>query len=86
MKHRNLLGIGTEAEYLKAADTFLGGKLPADVMECTRRRDGDRLRFRESTQEYGVLKSDGTIRIYYVCNGGRPRRTAGWFQGKCAEQ
>jgi hypothetical protein len=81
VKHRALLGVGSEADYLARADAFLGAPLPKDVLECDRNSDGDRLRFRISTQEYGVLRPDGFIRTYYVCDG--TSRDKRWFGSKC---
>lgn len=81
VKHQGLLGVATEADYLARADAFLGAPLPGDVLECVRASDGDCLRFRISTQEYGVLRTDGFIRTYYMCDG-RPRDKR-WFGSRC---
>jgi hypothetical protein len=82
VKHHTLLGVTTEADYLARADAFLGGPCPADVLECFRKSDGDRLRFRVSTQEFGVCKPNGVIRTYYVRTPGTMDET--WFWRKCA--
>ena len=84
-RHHSLLGIGSEAEYLTRADEFLGAARPPDVLECVK-RDGDILRFRISTQEYGVLRPDRIIRTYHIRNGaGNPKRNKAWFLGKCGK-
>jgi len=82
-KHHALLGVATEADYLSKADTFMGAPLANGILECYRASDGDKLRFCPATQEYGVLRPDGVIRTYYMCNGVRPRRDARWFNSRC---
>jgi filamentous hemagglutinin len=58
-------GVATEAEYLELADAFLGGPLnPALTRQCIR-RNGDRLRYNEFTEEFGILRIDGVIKTYY---------------------
>ena len=82
-RHGALLRVATEAEYLSKADDFLGAPKPSDVLECTRKSDGDRLRFRISTQEFGILRSDGVIRTYHIRVSQSGPLNQRWFNSRC---
>jgi hypothetical protein len=80
-KHGGLLGVGSEADYLQRADTFLGTTpCPVAVLEG-KRANGDTVRLNLTTQEFGALRADGTIRTYHIRSGApRDRR---WFAKQC---
>jgi hypothetical protein len=52
-------------EYERKADEFLLGALRAGAEECVR-SNGDRVRFDQRTDEFGVLSGVGFIRTYMI--------------------
>ena len=65
-RHKDEFGVTTEQEYLALADTFCGGPLNTLLMfECTRKRDGNILRYNTSTDEFGVRTPDNYIITYF---------------------
>jgi hypothetical protein len=62
------LGCAINLTYEAKADAFLGGPLGVAVAECTR-PNGDRVRYNQVTQEFGVLRQDGTIATYLILSG-----------------
>lgn len=86
-KHGALLGATTEMEYLDLADQFFG-KNSADphLHDCTR-SNGDKVRYNDATEEWGVIRSDGVIRTYYILTDALRRYGSGWayFQAECAK-
>ena len=83
LRHGALVGAATEAEYQSMADHFLGAPKPTDELECTRKSDGDLLRFRVSTQEFGILRSDGVIRTYHIRVSQSGPLNHRWFNSRC---
>jgi pyocin large subunit-like protein len=81
VKHGVRLGVATEAEYLMKADLFLGGPLTSGTTPCVRVSDGDRLRFNERAQLFGVLIADNHIRTFYKFTP--PPRDFRWFSSQC---
>ena len=63
------------------ADVFLGGPIANDVAEFTR-LGGDRVRYNQTTQEFGVITSTGTIKTYFILTGS-PVRNRAYFCGIC---
>jgi pyocin large subunit-like protein len=63
-RHGAEFGISTEAEYAKAAASFLCRPKRATTIERQRSK-GDVVRFDPSTDEFGIVAADGTIRTYY---------------------
>ncbi len=55
-------GVITEAEYFKLADDFCGGVKEANTQEHIRSYDGAVLRYNKTTNEFGIVGSDGFIR------------------------
>ena len=66
-KHGSDFGALTASEYENQAASFLSDPDNADVLQFTR-KGGDIVRFNPSTDEFGVLGSDGTIHTYYRPN------------------
>ena len=56
--------IGNEQDYLQAAEAFLNGPIGANTLECNRPQGG-RVRYDTVTQEYAVVRADGTIATYF---------------------
>lgn len=68
-RHGALLGAKTELEYLHLADEFFGIPVPSGsvhLFECTRAKDGDKIRYDDQTKRFGVLSKDNVIRTFYV--------------------
>jgi RHS repeat-associated protein len=64
-RHGSDFGASTAVEYETMASDFLTGDLQSGVLEGTR-PNGDVVRFNPTTDEFGVIKSDGlTIKTYY---------------------
>ena len=86
-KHSAVLGVTTEQEYLERADAFCAGDKSNEVAECTRQRDGDRIRYNRTTEEYGVLRSDNIIRTYYKLTVAIAKYGSGYayFIAECAK-
>ena len=63
-RHGQDFGATSELEYERQADRFLNGPKTVDIQEKTR-VNGDRIRFNDRTAEYGVAKSDDSIRTYF---------------------
>ena len=64
---RHGAGVNTtsEAEYVAAADVFLGGpRDPQTTLECIR-ANRDVIRYNQVTQEFGLLSSRRIIRTYF---------------------
>jgi pyocin large subunit-like protein len=57
----------TKDEYLQRARAFFAAEAP-DIEE--KDRDGDLLRYRHSTNEFGVLSEDRVIRTYFIPSSG----------------
>lgn len=62
--HGPEFGAATEVEYEELADRFLAGPRGLGTLECARVR-GDIVRFNPTTDEFGVISSDGIIRTYF---------------------
>jgi pyocin large subunit-like protein len=63
-RHRFDFGYADELEYERAADAMMAEPLSADLHEGVR-PEGDRVRYRISTNEFVVLRADGFLRTYY---------------------
>jgi hypothetical protein len=63
-RHGNDFGAMTSDEYAQRADKFLNRAASAGTLE-TVRPNGDIVRYDPTTDEFGIVKSDGTIRTYY---------------------
>jgi hypothetical protein len=63
--HGTDFGAKSAAEYELQANRFLNDPKPPGVLEKTRPGSGDIVRYNPTTQEFGVVKPDGTIRTYY---------------------
>ena len=63
-RHGGDFGARTAAEYEQMADRFLTGPRPEGVLERVR-PNGDVVRFDPSTDAFGVVSQDGTIRTFY---------------------
>lgn len=65
IKHGMEFGVSTAAEYETLADRFMGGPKTASVHECSRKKDGDILRFDATTDFFGAMKVGNVIRTLY---------------------
>lgn len=63
-QHGTDFGASNAQEYELMADAFLGGPLPPDIHECTRKQ-GDKIRYCVKSQQYGVIDPNESIRTYY---------------------
>jgi pyocin large subunit-like protein len=63
-EHGDDFSASSAIEYEEMADIFLGGDKPETVHECAR-PEGTRLRYDRSSEAFGVLGLDGTIRTYF---------------------
>jgi filamentous hemagglutinin len=63
-RHGSDFGARTAAEYEAQASRFLSGPRSSRVLESVR-TNGDIVRYDPVTEEFGVLRKDGTIRTYY---------------------
>ena len=64
-KHASALGGLNAMDYQARADLFLGAVKGPGAFECKRLR-GDTVRYDPTTDEFGVLASDRTIRTYFI--------------------
>ena len=64
-KHASLLGLQSALEYEQMASDFLVNQKGRTVVECTRKSNGDLLRFDSTSEEFGVISGNGVIRTYY---------------------
>ena len=62
--HKKDFGVKTPAEYEELARRFLTGPKPEGVLQKTR-ANGDVVRYRQATEEYGVITNSGIIRTYF---------------------
>jgi RHS repeat-associated protein len=62
--HGSDFGAKTAQEYEQQADRFLNGPRDQWTLQGVR-ANGDIVRYNDVTQEFGVVKPDGTIRTYY---------------------
>ncbi len=63
-RHGGDFGARSARAYERAAGRFLTGRPERGVLQATR-RNGDIVRYNPRTNEFGVVKPDGTIRTYY---------------------
>lgn len=63
-RHGADFGATTPADYEQQADTFLNGPKSSGVLEKMR-SNGDVVRYNPSTEEFGIVRQDGTIRSYF---------------------
>jgi hypothetical protein len=63
-RHGADFGAKSAAEYEQQADTFLNTRKASGVLEKVR-PNGDIVRYNPATDEFGVVKPDGTVRTYY---------------------
>jgi filamentous hemagglutinin len=63
-RHGADFGVLSASEYEREADGFLNGSLRTGVLQKNR-VNGDIVRYDPSTEAFGVVKTDGTIRTYY---------------------
>jgi hypothetical protein len=69
--HGSDFGATTASEYEQQASDFLTNQENQDILEFERvqgYRAGDAVRFNPETDEFGVIRPDGTIRTYYRPN------------------
>lgn len=64
-KHWAEFGAMTPDEYLAMADRFIGGDLNSSSTRECHRRNGDRVRYNEVTEEFAVMNRDGYIQTYF---------------------
>jgi hypothetical protein len=89
-RHGGMLGVSTKEEYLERADEFCGRpRDPSEthIHECIRPREGDRIRYNELTEEWGVLCSYNVVRTYYILTTAIQKHGSGlaYFQSECAK-
>lgn len=84
-RHGKDFKVSTAQEYQELADKFLGGPVGKTERECLK-ANGDKIRYNDYTNEYGVLRSDGVIRTYYKPKlRGKFRTFIDYFEAKCKE-
>jgi filamentous hemagglutinin len=64
-KHGAGLGSYTTWQYEALADVFLGGPIANDMAEFAR-PGGDRVRYNQTTQEFGTMTAAGVIKTYLI--------------------
>lgn len=63
-RHGGDFGAKDADEYEKLAGSFLSGPPERAVIEKTR-KNGDKVRYNQLSQEFAIVRSDGTIRTYF---------------------
>ena len=63
-RHGSDFGSKIASEYEKQASKFLSGKKPPNVLEKIR-SNGDIVRYNPTTDEFGVISKDGTLKTYF---------------------
>lgn len=63
-RHGQDFGAKSAADYEQLADDFLNSPGPTGVVEKIR-SNGDLVRYNPATDEFGIVKPDGTIRTYF---------------------
>jgi pyocin large subunit-like protein len=73
-------------EYEAAAIAFLTCPLSDMVHECVR-RNGDRIRFDQATDEFAICDRDGRLKTYYKPDTYWHRQESNliYFKGQCAK-
>lgn len=64
-RHGADFGATSPTQYQQMADNFLTGPRGANTLERTR-ANGDVVRYDPTTDAFGVVSSNGTVRTYYV--------------------
>ena len=64
-RHKAEFDAATPEEYEALADTFLGGPLDANTLECEKASNADVVRYNYISQEFGVLSPQRLIRTYF---------------------
>ena len=78
----------SENDYEARADAFLAGAKPAQVLECSRTMPDGRVRrcrYDPTTNEYGVIASDGYMVTFFKPTLGRHRHPTNeaYFWANC---
>jgi filamentous hemagglutinin len=63
---RREFSYSTEAEYLTAADRFLGSVRKKHVKQDIRKSDAATIRYDPTTEEFGILSAKGVIETYFL--------------------
>jgi hypothetical protein len=58
----------TESEYLQKAQDLLTSSPNGDILMKTRISNGDKIFYKQSTNEFGIVTEDGIIRTYFKPN------------------
>ena len=85
-KHGPEFNATSSADYVRKAEAFLLGPLPAGVLECAQSQ-GHYIRYNPTTDEYGVLARDRVTILTYnrPTRGLNLPRGLRYFQEKCSE-
>lgn len=62
--HGGEFGAADATDYERMAISFLGPSRPTGVLQCSRKK-GDIVRFDPTSNVFGVMALDGTIRTYF---------------------
>ena len=77
----------SHAEYEELAVFFLNMPRDGLILECTRARDNDIIRFDVSTQVMAIMRKDGIIRTFFCPDPGWHGRPSNldYFRDECAK-
>ena len=82
-RHQSRFPAITQQGYEAAADEFCGGKISKDTLLCFRERDGARVMYNVTSNEFAFIHADGFIGSYYIVT--KPRKGTEYFKRKCSE-
>ena len=84
-KHGKNFRAADAEEYERLADDFLGRPIGKTERECVK-ANGDKIRYNDYTNDFGVIRSDGVIRTFYKPKlMGQYRTFIDYFEAKCKE-
>jgi pyocin large subunit-like protein len=64
-KHGEDFAASSEVQYEQMAIAFLNEPKSMDILEGTRRSNGDTIRFDRITQAFAVMGADGIVKTFY---------------------
>jgi len=86
-KHGAEFGASSDIDYEDMARDFLNGPPPQTVLDCTRRSNGDYIRFDRATDAFAVVRADSVIKTFFKPQVAwhKFRSNLAYFQWECSK-